>query len=223
MEKAEKQENKWLKTAMEHLPKEKVEVQDTVGWAAYHAPSDADDQAQREAAITQLIPLFTEKAATFSMVKHSMDVIRQSTMFLNPGQIPVMAVDAPLFRLAKFIQWKWPQTYGQDAFVIMFGGLHTEMKYWETIGNYLDSSGWTAAIVKAGITTSGTADSFLRCSHLTRTRHMHQVSALAVATLRQEAFQTMSDELTEEAMETWRAGMIEKEPHISVFGHSSPS
>ena len=217
MEEAEKQERKWLKTAMEHLPKERLEAQDTVGWAAFHAPSDADDQAQREAAITQLLPLFTEKAATFAMVKHSMDVIRQSTTFLNPAQIPVMAVDAPLFRLAKFIQWKWPDTYGEEAFVIMFGGLHTEMKYWETIGDYLDSSGWTAAIVKAGITTSGTADSFLRCSHLTRTRHMHQVSALAVATIQQEAFQAMSEAHTEEAMEAWRAEMIAKSPTFQFW------
>ena len=35
------------------------------------------------------------------------------------------------------------------------------MKYWEIIGDYLDSSVWTAAIVKAGIMTSGTADCFL--------------------------------------------------------------
>ena len=216
MKMAEKQERRWLKTAMEHLPKDRLEVQDTIGWAAYHAPSDADNQ-DREAAITQLLPLFTEKAATFSMVKHSMNIIRQSTIFLNPGQIPVMAVDAPLFRLAKLIQWKWPQTHGEDAFVIMFGGLHIEMKYWETIGNYLDSSGWTDAIIKAGITTPGTADSFLRCSHLTRTRHMHQVSALAVATLQQEAFLTMCDESSEKAMENWRTEMIEKSPTFQFW------
>ena len=76
-------------------------------------PSDAADQAERDAAISQLLPLFTEKAATHAMVKHGMNVIRQSTLFLNPGQIPLMAVDEPLFALAKHIQWKWAELMGK--------------------------------------------------------------------------------------------------------------
>ena len=39
------------------------------------------------------------------------------------------------------------------------------------------------ALVQAGIASSGTADSFLKVSHLTRTRHAHQVTALALAKL----------------------------------------
>jgi len=45
-------------------------------------------------------------------------------MFLNPGQTTVMAVDQPLFALAKQIQWQWPNTYGEDKFIVMFGGLY---------------------------------------------------------------------------------------------------
>ncbi len=37
-------------------------------------------------------------------------------------------VDQPLFAIAKNIQWKWPLDYGEDKFLIMFGGLHIEMQ-----------------------------------------------------------------------------------------------
>ncbi len=43
----------------------------------------------------------------------------------------------------------------------MFGGLHIEMCIWDTIGAFLDSSGWTSSLCEAGVATAGTADSFL--------------------------------------------------------------
>ena len=61
------------------------------------------------------------------MTKHSMDIVKKSVQYLNPGQIPVLAADQPLFALAKQIQWTWPATHGEDQFVIMFEGLHIEM------------------------------------------------------------------------------------------------
>ena len=70
----------------------------------------------------------------------------------------------------------------------MFGGLHIEMAIWKTLGGYLESSGWTSALFQAGIAPSGTVDSFLKASHLTRTRHAHQCSVLALSKLQHEAF-----------------------------------
>ena len=61
------------------------------------------------------------------MIRHSMDVVRRAVQHVNPGQIPVVAADQPLFALAKQVQWTWPGTYLEDNFVIMFGGLHIEM------------------------------------------------------------------------------------------------
>ena len=96
-------------------------------------------------ALTQLMPLFYEKAATAAMVKHGMVVQHCATEFLNPGQIPVTAFDAPLYALAKQVQWKWPATHGEDRHVVMLGDLHIEMAVWSTRGDYLEDSGWTAA------------------------------------------------------------------------------
>ena len=82
-----------------------------------------------------------------------------------------MACDCPIFAKAKFIQWTWPAMYGEDVFLVMFGGLHLEMGMWNMLGNYLACSGWTTALTDAGIATSGTVDSFLKSSHLTRMLH----------------------------------------------------
>ena len=62
------------------------------------------------------------------------------------------------------------------------------MAIWDTIGDFLDCSGWTAALCEAGVATSGIADSFLKASHLTRTRRAHQITALTLTKLRRQAW-----------------------------------
>jgi len=74
--------------------------------------------------------------------------------------------------LAKQIQWKWPKKYGDDKVVVMFGGFHIEMAALKTLGDWLDGSGWVQALVQAEITTPGTAESFLRASHVTTQREL---------------------------------------------------
>ena len=44
----------------------------------------------------------------------SMDIVREAVKFLNPEQVPVVALDQPLFAIAKLIQWNWPEVYGED-------------------------------------------------------------------------------------------------------------
>ncbi len=77
------------------------------------------------------------------MVKHGMTVQMKATQHLNPGQIPITAFGAPLFTLAKLVQWKWPDTHGESKHVVMIGGLHVEMAMWNTFGDYLEGSRWT--------------------------------------------------------------------------------
>ena len=72
----------------------------------------------------------------------------------------MIAFDAPLYALAKFVQWNWPQSHGESQYVVMFGGLHVEMAMWTTFGDYLEASGWTTALNQAGIASSGTCRLF---------------------------------------------------------------
>src|SRR6218665_661981 len=123
------------------------------------------------------------------MIKHGMDVIKAITHFLNPGQIPVMGCDCPIFAKAKFIQWTWPDTRGENKFVVMFGGIHLEMALWNVVGDSLEGSGWTTALIDAGIATaSSLLQSFLQVSHLARTHNGHQVTLVALAKLQKQAF-----------------------------------
>ncbi len=55
------------------------------------------------------------------MVKHGMNIIQQITVRVNPGQIPVLTVDQPLYAIAKRIQWKWPADYGETHYVVLMG------------------------------------------------------------------------------------------------------
>ena len=52
----------------------------------------------------------------------------------------------------------------------------------------MEDSGWTNALVQADIASSGTANSFSHASHVTKTRHAHQVTAASLFTLLQQAY-----------------------------------
>jgi len=162
--------------------KNEVKKHDIVSWSAFHA-SLQEESVQVHSFITQSLPLFYEKLASAAM-----SVPQWITEYLNPGQLPVMASDAPFYALVKLIQWNWPDTYRENKFIAMFVGLYIEMTIWKTFGNYLEGFGWTSALTKAEIATSGTADAFLKVSHLTRTRHAHQVTAVALVKLQTEVF-----------------------------------
>ena len=114
------------------------------------------------------------------MIKHGMDVVKQATILLNPGQTPVITFDQPLFALAKLVQWNFPATHGEGQYVAMLRGLHTEMALCNVLGDLLEGSGWTLALSKAEVSSAGTAQSLLNAAHLTRTRHNHQVTLLTL-------------------------------------------
>ena len=132
-------EEKWFQHGIHLLKKDILTKEDYISWAAYHASLDSNPLDPP--AVISLLPLFYEKAATLSMVKHGMDVLRSITTHPNPGQIPVMAFDQPLFTLAKFVQWCWPETHGESHFIIMFGGHDIERALWNTLGDLLECSG----------------------------------------------------------------------------------
>ena len=76
------------------------------------------------------------------MIRHSMNVVKDAVEILNPGQVPIVAVDQPLYAVVKQIQWNWPETHGEDHFIIMFGGLHIEMTALKMLGDLLEGSGF---------------------------------------------------------------------------------
>ena len=94
-----------------------------------------------------------------------MDKIKDRVALLNPWQVPVIATDQPISAVMKQIQWHWPERYGEDKFVIMFGGLRIEMAALRSAVTLLQDSGWTGTLVEAEVASSGTAESFVRLKH----------------------------------------------------------
>ena len=69
-----------------------------------------------------------------------------------------------------------------------------------TIGDLLDGIGWTHALAQANIATPGTVESFLKTTHVTRTRHAHQVTASALSILLHTVYDAYSCEKSEPKM-----------------------
>ena len=143
----------------------RLTCEDAIAWSACHASKKP--LVNEPPARCALLPLFYEKSATPTMTLHGKHA------FFNPGQIPVSTFDQPLFALAKLVQWKWPGTHGEKVNVVMLGCVHTEMGC-----DLLECSGWTTALTEAEVASSGVADSVLKATHLTQTRHAHQVTLL---------------------------------------------
>ena len=54
--------------------------------------------------------LFTEAARNAAMMAHAM-------------KLSAKAMDQPLYCIAIQIQWTWPDTFWEDKFVVVMGGL----------------------------------------------------------------------------------------------------
>ena len=155
------------------------------------------------------------------MIRHSMDVVKKAVESLNPGQIPVVTVDQPLYTIAKQIQWNWTARHGEDRFVVMFGGLHIEMAALKAIGNLLDSSGWAGALVQANVATAGTADSLRRVTHVTRTRRAHQITASSLYLLLEKAYfeycNSVREEQNRSSLDEWCSSNAELYPQFKFW------
>jgi len=132
--------------------------------------------------------MFYENAHSIAMILHAMNMVKAAVNHVNPTQTPVIALDQPLFALAKLIRWNWPLTQGEKKFVLMLGGLYIEMEALKLFGDWLDGSGWTSALVAAEVATGGVADSFIKATHVLRTRRAHQVTAACLFILQNKAY-----------------------------------
>jgi len=192
---------------------------DNVSWAAYH------DSRQENPPIVQtnvsLLPFFREKSNSMAMIYHIMNNNAAATQFLNPGQTPVRTMDQPLYALAKQLQSWFPNIYGEDKYVIILGGLHTEMAALRTIGDILDRSGWTDALTQADTASAGTCEGFLHASHMTKTHRAHQVTAAALYQLQQKAYLNFKEMENSDIGQTdLQSGVLRglKCIHSSIFG-----
>ena len=178
------EEYMWLEHAR-RIINDNTGTDENISWSALHA--SRQPQLARTTSHTALLPLFIDSAHPVAMIRHSIDVVNNAVEHVNRGQTTVVTLDQPLFALAKQIQWKWPDKYGEDKMVVMFGRLHIEMAALKMLGDWLLGSGWVQELMQAEIAMPGTADSFLRAAHVTRTIIAHQITATALHILQHRA------------------------------------
>ena len=141
-----KSEYQWLDRVKELLERDKPDKEDYISWSAHFA--SLQSKTPRSQAITALLPLFNENAQTMAMIQHSMKIFKEGVAYVNPNQTLVIAMDQPLFAIARHIQWEKADLYGEEKYVVMMGGLHVEMASLKMVGHWLDKSGWDSALVK---------------------------------------------------------------------------
>ena len=105
-----------------------------ISWPSYHAKNQSDE---KEVDISVLLSLFRKRSKSAAMTRHVMGVVKQAVNHVNPNQTPVIALDQPLYAIAKQIQWNWNDIYGEEKVLIMMGGLHIEMAALKTLSMYV--------------------------------------------------------------------------------------
>jgi len=70
----------------------------------------------------------------------------------------------------------------------------------------MSGSGWVDVLTDAGLSTPGTAESFLTAAHMRRFRHMHEVTLASLYVLQRQAFTTYmsgTDQTEVMSFEAW--------------------
>ena len=86
-----------------------------------------EEQIKKEIVTSQILPVFVEEAATPT-------VILKAHEHTNPGETPWVTADQPLYALLKTIQWRFPETHGEDKLFGVLGALHIEKAAWTCVG-----------------------------------------------------------------------------------------
>ena len=81
-----------------------TEVHNTVNitWSSHHADKGRGPPFQ--ACISALMPLLRDQAHSVATVRHVMDKIKHAVILLNPGKLPVIAADQPIYATDKQTQ-----------------------------------------------------------------------------------------------------------------------
>lgn len=84
------------------------------------------------------------------------------------------------------------------------------------LGGWLEDSGWTRALVQANVASPGTADSFVKASHITKTRHAHQVTSASLYVLLQNAYVASTESAEPVPFEEW---CVQRASHSAQFDY----
>jgi len=76
---------------------DKLADNENISWAAYHASHNQDTNADYGKSLSCLLPLFCEDSKSVAILCHEMDIFKEAVDNLNPGQVPIITADQPLY------------------------------------------------------------------------------------------------------------------------------
>ena len=88
-----------------------------------------------------------------------------------------------------------------------------------SIGSLMQDSGWTAALAEVGITSSGTAESFLSAANVMRTRQAYQITACSLYKLMKIAYNEHCNDTVEVELisfHDWCKKRRQESPQFSI-------
>jgi hypothetical protein len=187
-------ENNWLKHVHEVYTEKEGIVQDVpVTFSGFFSHKQSIAEVRPRATVG-VFPILPDKAASLATQKHAMVTIMKATEFVNPGQVPVIVGDCPLYAQQKKCQLLYPDEVGESKIVSMMGFLHIEMASQECGGKLLSGSGWDRIFTHGNVYTPGTAKSLLGSSNVKRTRHAYQLTLAFLYQMEKEAYEEYCNE-----------------------------
>ncbi|KAK3909702.1 Cis-prenyltransferase 4, chloroplastic [Frankliniella fusca] len=198
----------WLHHVRERLDDVDHTEDLNVSWAAFHATKHLDAILP---ATNALLPLFETSSEDEEMMYHGMRLVRDLVNHLNKGQVPVLCVDQPLYKLARLIQWNSPSDgpLAENNFFVLLGPFHIEKAFLSVIGQFAENSGWKTVMRSSGIMTESAAESILKVYNVTKSRAAFQVTAAVLHSLLMDAYETTAENQT---LEQWVTDSVMKYP-----------
>ncbi|KAK3912859.1 Chromosome-associated kinesin KIF4 [Frankliniella fusca] len=192
-------ESDWLLFVRELLDDSDHIGDHNVSWAAFHA---AKEVAAHLPATNALLPLFESCSEDVDMMRHGMSLVKLLVEHLNGGQVPVLCVDQPLYKLARLVQWNSPSSdrLAENNFFVMLGPFHIEKAFLSVIGQFAENSGWKTIMSSSGIMTESAAEAILKVHNVTKSRAAFQITAAVLYSLMMDAYEVTAENQT---LEEW--------------------
>ena len=123
-----------------------------------------------------------------SMQKHATLISKKAADFINPGQVPVIVGNCPLYAQQKKCQWKFPDEVSESKMVCFMGFLHIEMASRQCGGKLSAGSGWERMFSLAKVFSPGVVVSLLGGSHVKRTWYSYKLTLPWLHVLKVQAY-----------------------------------
>ncbi|CAB4041829.1 Hypothetical predicted protein [Paramuricea clavata] len=121
----------WLEHLMQMNGKDD-DIKNRFSWSGFHSKKSAIRAIKTT---STLLPLLNESVNSTAMLRHTMGVVKQILLKINPQQPIVLTADQPVYAFGKQVQWMYPEFYGESNVVTMMGALHIGMAFLNTIGD----------------------------------------------------------------------------------------